>query len=196
MMRETKIILRNILRAKKYLLFFLFFCGLFFKVNSFANEVSQNIPPDEVQNQIQPNYLLGNDTLKFFGLKVYDILLWSNKETFSYNQKLAININYNMNFSVKELTEKSIEEIKKNYEISENEQEIFTKKLNEIFVNIKKSDKKTAFFDPKKGVKLFHNSKLIGEINNLKFARYFIDIWLHDNSSYPSISKKLKGKIE
>ena len=46
------------------------------------------------------------------------------------------------------------------------------------------------------GVKLYFNGKFAGEINDLIFAKRFIDIWLSDKSSYPKMTQDILGKNE
>lgn len=151
---------------------------------------SHNSSPKEFQN----SYLIGSSNLYFLGLKVYQISLWSESEKFSYDQKFAIQISYNMNFSKEELAQRSIEEIKR-FEILNQKQEIeYYNQLIAIFSNIKKSDEKIAIFDPQKGVELFHNHKLNGKITDSKLARLFVDIWLNEKNSYPKVTRKLLGK--
>ena len=55
--------------------------------------------------------LIGKTPLSFLGFKLYDIELMGESSEFSYDQKLAIRIIYNKNFSKEELTETSIDEI-------------------------------------------------------------------------------------
>lgn len=165
------------------LLFFLILNG------AFANDAALKF----LQKSIKNPKLIGQTNLRFWGLKIYHIALFGQKKQFSYDQKFAINIKYNMAFDKEELVERSILEIKRTYQISDIEEKNITKKLNEIFVNVKKGDEKTAFFDPNKGVLLYFNAKLVGKITNLDLARKFIDIWLSNKSSYPDISREIKN---
>ena len=153
------------------------------------------ITSKEILNSINNPKLIGKSQLSFFGLKIYDIALWSEDDKFSYKKKFAINIKYKRNITKKELIDRSITEIKKTYEITNLEEKKYHQKLSKIFVNISEDDQKTVIFNPKIGVKLYFNSKLLGEIKDLDFARKFVDIWLSDESSYPKISKKLTGKL-
>ncbi|MBM5782092.1 MAG: hypothetical protein FJ368_01580 [Pelagibacterales bacterium] len=155
---------------------------------------AQNTAPNEFGKICPQVYLIGSSDLNFLALKVYKISLWSEDKKFSYDKKFAIEILYNMNFSKEDLAKRSIEEIKKTTSISQEEEETYYQKLISIFSNIKKGDQKLAIFDPKNGVKLFHNHNLKGDISDLKFARLFVDIWLNENGSYPKVTKKILGK--
>lgn len=172
----------------KFLLAFLLFFNLS-ATSIFAAEI-----PIPVQKNLSAYNLIGSAPMTFMGLKVYDAALWSENKEFSYDRKFAVHIKYNMNFTKENLAERSIDEIEETRELSSRERREYLQKLNEIFVNIKKGDEKVALFDPKNGVILFYNNQKIGEISNLKFARYFVDIWLDEKGSHPKVTKKLLGK--
>lgn len=164
---------------------------------------AQEISPENFSNfpEINENFFkpsrLGSHNLKVWGLKIYNIQLLSDTKKFSYQNKFAIVINYQRDFAKKNLIQKSLEEISRINNIEDaNLVKTYQKKLEEIFLDVKKGDRKTAFFDPKKGVKLYFNAKFVGEINDLVFAKKFIDIWLSDKSSYPKMTQDILGKNE
>jgi hypothetical protein len=171
-----------------------FFSVIFFF--GFAALASQTEIPLAISQNINSPFLTGKATLKFLGLKVYDITLWSENLQFSYNRKFAIHIRYNMSFSKQDLAQRSIDEIKNLHQLSQEEEKKYYQKLTEIFSDIKKDDEKIAFFDPQTGVTLFHNNQKRGEISDLKFARLFVDIWLDKKGSYPKVTEKLLGQSE
>lgn len=146
-----------------------------------------------VEKLLQPNFLIGSATLKFLNMKVYDISLWSVSPQFSYQQKFAIQIRYNMNFSRQDLAKRSVEEIVRLHDLSDEKRAEYQQKFSEIFSDVKKGDEKIALFDPKKGVELYHNSHLNGTITNLELARLFVDIWLDRRGSYPKVTNQLFG---
>ena len=165
----------------------------------FAQENSQenllNFP--EINENFSKPSVLGVHNLKVWGLKIYKIELLSETKNFSYKNKLAIIINYQRDFTKDNLIKRSIEEISRANEIKD---EILLKKyqnkLEEIFFDVKKGDRKTAFFDPKNGVKLYFNGKYAGAIEDLIFAKRFMDIWLGERSSFPQMTKDILGKNE
>lgn len=173
-------------------LILILFCG--FRVEKVQAEEIKFSAPSSLKNTFQTYELVGFAKLKFLGKKVYDIALWSEDGKFSYDKKFAIQIKYNMNFKREELTERSISEIKKLHELTAQEEKNYSTQLSAIFDSVKKGDEKLAVFTPTKGVMLFHNDKLNGTISDPKFARFFVDIWLAENGSYPKVTKKLLGK--
>jgi len=158
-----------------------------------AGALENNISAS-LQNIIKDPVLVGSSEFKFFQLKVYDIFLWSEDASFSYDKIFAIQIKYKMNFSREDLVKRSLSEIKSLHKISLDEEARYIKQLTEIFNSVKKGDEKIAVFVPLQGVLMFHNDQLTGKISDLRLARFFVDIWLDENGSYPKITKKLIGK--
>ena len=152
------------------------------------------IAPKAVIENISAPTVIGESDLKVWGLKVYHIALWGENKKFSYDEKFAIQIHYNMNFSKEDLAKRSIDEIKRLHKLSPQEEESYYNKLKEVFVSVKKGDEKVALFNPKSGVILFRNNEVVGKISDPKLARLFVDIWLDERGSYPKVTGKILGK--
>lgn len=136
--------------------------------------------------------LIGKAQLNFALFKIYDIELHGESKKFSYNQKLAIKINYNKDFSKKDLIKTSIDEIARINQINHQKiEESYGPILERLFVDVKKGDEKVAIYDPNFGLTLFYNSKLIGRVNDKIFARRFIDIWLSDKAKFIKVRNSL-----
>ncbi len=162
----------------------LFFIFILLSKISFA----QNFAPEIVKNFNNPK-TLGAYSLNVWGFHIYDISVIAN-DIKNYRNKFAICINYDKNFSKQELVEASIDEILRIKKIDKNKAEIYEKYLNKIFVDVKKGDNKTVIID-KKGLQLYHNSSIIGSVEDVGFALDFADIWLDENAKY----KKMRNKL-
>ena len=161
----------------------------------FAQENLSNFP--EINENFSKSSSLGSHNLKVWGFKIYNIQLLSETKNFSYQNKSALVIKYQRDFAKKDLIQKSLEEISRINNINDEALlKNYQNKLEEIFFEVKKGDRKTAFFDPKNGVKLYFNGKFVGTINDLVFAKRFFDIWLSDKSSYPKMTQAILGKNE
>ena len=171
---------------------FIVICLVLFFSN---NPLYASQPPQEILKSLINAKLMGEYNLKVMGLNIYNIKLWAENEKFSYDKKFAIEINYKMNFSKENLAKRSIEEISKIQKITDqNELIVYQREFLKIFLDVKKGDCKVAIFTPQKGVELFFNHQLVGTINDLKLARYFVDIWLSKNSSYPKMTTSILGE--
>ena len=188
------------IRKKIFLkLIIIFLLNFLCKNYVFAQQISQenflNFP--EINENFSKASRLGTHNLKVWGFKIYNIQLLSESKDFSYQNKFAIIINYQRDFAKDDLIKKSIEEIARINKINDKTLlQTYQNKLEEIFFDVKKGDRKTAFFDPKNGVKLYFNGKFSGEIKDLIFAKRFVDIWLSDKASYPQMTKDILGKNE
>lgn len=138
--------------------------------------------------------LIGKTPLKFIGIKLYDIEVRAQGEKFSYDQKFIIKIDYVKNFSKEELVDTSISEIARINDLDEDEvDKEYRGYFEELFVDVKKGDEKIAFYDPKFGLKLFYNGKLIGAVKDVVFAKRFVDIWLSDKARFKKVRDRLVG---
>lgn len=138
---------------------------------------------------------IGKTPLSFIGFKLYDIELKGEKAQFSYDQKLAIKIIYNKNFSKEELVETSIDEICRINSIKkETIEELYKSRFNQLFADVKKGDEKIAIYDPNFGLELYYNGKLTAKINDVTFAKRFIDIWLSDKARFKKVRNILINK--
>ncbi|NBX52290.1 MAG: hypothetical protein EBT63_01380 [Proteobacteria bacterium] len=178
---------------------FLFILFLWFSPHSSWSKDNSNT--NLIYSEFANNFLnpvkIGGHNLKVFGLKIYLIELFSDEAEFSYENNFAIVINYQRNFSKNRLVERSIQEISRLNNIQDKALlSNYEKKLNEIFSDVKKGDRKTAYFNPKKGLKLYFNGQLVGQIDDLVFAQRFVDIWLNSNSAYPQMTKDIIAKNE
>ena len=132
-------------------------------------------------------------------LKVYDVYLCSNDKKYLEPEKIfktdfSLIINYNMNFAKEELSKSSIEEINRYYEVSQKDQDSYYQKLMSIFPDVKKGDVIEAKYDSKGFVELFHNKSLTGKIDEEKFSKIFLNIWLFKDNKYQGMIKDLFKK--
>lgn len=186
---QSATIITRLLIISAFLLFYPF------SLNAQESISSLKKVPAEISANLKNVNLIGEYDLKVYGFNVYHIELWSESKKFSYQEKFAIYINYKLAFSVKNLVQRSIEEISRINNIKDQELlENYSKILNSVFRDVKKGDTKTVIYDEKNGAVLFFNGKKIGKIDDLKLARYFVDIWLSENSSYPKMTNKILGK--
>ena len=193
-------------------LFFLIvaFIVIFLSINANAsyNEVKQEV--EKTTNQyIKNSILIGEGELKFFGRKIYDIFLYSNKEFNNQNRfnqssanlaiteysELAIAIKYNQNFSKKFLVEKTVDEILRFKSLTQQQKLEYKLAFNRTFQDIKKGDIKIALKIDSNNLLIFHNSKFIEKINNPLIIKDFMEIWLGEKARFPDLRDKLINKI-
>jgi hypothetical protein len=172
----------------KKLFYFLVLISFFYTNLAIAQNIitSKHIPQAK---------LVGSYCFNVFGLKIYHIELWSKNGQFSYQQPLSLSITYHKNFTASQLTKKTISEIEKTNQLNSQQLAKYNVYINKLFVDVKKNQNKTAIFMPNGNLKIFLEQQQISEINDIEFAKDFLNIWLSPKSSYPKMSSALTNYI-
>jgi len=131
------------------------------------------------------------DLMFFVFFNVYDVYIWTDAEKWSFNDKFALQIDYNISASSKSIAEKSVEEISRYYDISDSKKEL-EEIFKSIFPDIKDGDITTGVYTPKEGAVFYHNESYSGKIEDDMKAKMFFDIWLHENNNFKKESCKLR----
>ena len=150
--------------------------------------------PIEINDKFTADKPYGEGTLHFMLLHVYDTSLWTDANTFSYEQPFALSITYRMNFSKEELAQRSIKEIKHAHNLPDETLARYKKIFLEIYPNVKEGDRITAVYNAMKQVELYHNGALYGTVEDKAFAITFFDIWLGEKTSELTLRNKLLGR--
>lgn len=135
----------------------------------------------------------------FLMFKAYDVSLCGNDPGLFAPEKIyadnfSLIIHYNMNFSKKELSKASIEEMNRYYDLRPQDQNHYFERLLSIFPDIKKNDMIEARFLKKGAIFFYHNHLLTGTINDPKFSKIFLDIWLYHDNKYQKMTQDLFKK--
>lgn len=140
--------------------------------------------------------LCNHHKFTFFMLKIYDIYLCTNEtKNLSpekiFNSDFALKIEYNMSFNKEKLAQSSIKEIKRYYKINKATENKYYQSLITIFPNVETGDIINTEYNLPGEISFYHNGLEVGEITDPKFAREFLDIWLHRNNKYKKMSIEL-----
>lgn len=147
--------------------------------------------PPELEGKISASAPYGEGQLHKLMFHVYDSSLWTDAETFSTDKTYALVIRYNMNFSVKELVDRSITEMERSGKLSDDEKKTYAAELTARFHAVKPGDRITALFVKGKGGYFFYNGGAQGGVMPAAHAKRFLDIWLGPNTSEPALRKQL-----
>ncbi len=135
----------------------------------------------------------GDTTMRFFGLKVYDIRLWTASKIHSNSEPFALELVYDMSLKGKDIAERSIAEMRKQGYRDEAKLTRWLEAMTRIFPDIKKGDTLIGVSIPGKEIRFYTREKLIAAEADIEFARAFFDIWLSEKSSEPGLRKRLLG---
>ncbi len=147
--------------------------------------------PPELDGKIAASAPYGEGELHKLMFHVYDSSLWTDAKDFSADSTYALVIRYNMNFSVKELVDRSITEMERAGKLSDDEKETYASELTSRFHAVKPGDRITALFVKGKGGYFFYNGKMQGSVMASAHAKRFLDIWLGSHTSEPALRKQL-----
>ena len=137
----------------------------------------------------------------FLLTKIYDIYLCvDNENNLNYEElyqhSFILRINYNKGFSKEKLAKSSLNEMNKYAEITSTEQKSYYQQLIDIFPDIYKNDNLEVFYQNKNSLSFYYNHQYIAIIDDKKFIRRFLNIWLHKDNKYPKMHKNLFSSNE
>lgn len=134
---------------------------------------------------------VGSATLNKLFFHVYDATLYAPGGTYDPAKKHALELTYQMDFSSKEIVDRSIEEIRHAQSVSPEEEKQWREELGKVIPDVKDGDRITALATPGKSIVFSHNEKTTGTITDTTLVDPFMNIWLGDKTNEPSLRKKL-----
>lgn len=157
-----------------------------------------NAAPAEIAAEWPGARLHGQGRLRFLGLHVYDIRLWTPEPALgpdSWAQgSLALEIEYARALVGRLIAERSVEEMRRAGPIPPETADRWLRTMTELFPDVKGGDRLTGVRRPEGSLRFFHNAQPRGEVRDAEFARRFVGIWLGDQTSEPALRERLLGK--
>jgi hypothetical protein len=144
---------------------------------------------------------LGQGTLRWFGLKIYDATLLrataSGKEKINpekiFDQSFALELTYARKLYGQAIAERSLEEMKKQGLGSAAQHAQWLTVMQETFPDVAANDRLRGVHLPGIGVRFYLNGQLIRSIDDPEFSKAFFSIWLSPKTSEPSLRANLLG---
>lgn len=133
---------------------------------------------------------VGEGTLSWLFWDAYKAELYSASGKYDQTKDFALELEYKMDFTGKEIAERSVEEIRGQGSASEAQLAKWYKSMEAIFPNVQKGDVLLGRKNDA-GVIFKYNGRKIGSIEDPTFAKAFFDIWLGEKTSEPGLRKKL-----
>lgn len=160
-----------------------------------ASRAPQPLPP-ELRAELGGARLLGEGTLRYLGLHVYDIRLWGAAD-FSLDDlqgsPLALELQYARALDGKAIAERSLKEMQGLSNIDAAQAERWLQQMRQIFPNVNKGDRITGVQRPGQAAIFFVNGQARGEVRDAEFMRLFFGIWLSPRTSQPRLREALLG---
>jgi hypothetical protein len=157
-----------------------------------AGAQSPGLPP-AVTGEIPGLSLRGAGTMRFFGLKVYDIRLWTRGTAHSYAEPFALELAYDLGLKGAEIAKRSVEEMARQENTDTPRLARWASDMARIFPDVRKGDVLVGVSIPGKETRFYSRDKLLGTVPDAGFASAFFDIWLAEKTSEPGLRKVLLG---
>jgi Chalcone isomerase-like len=159
---------------------------------------AQQRPPAEVLADWPAPRLQGTGRLRFIGLHVYDIRLWTAGAALADDDwartPLALEIEYARSLVGKLIAERSIEEMRRSGGIAADVEQRWLATMTELFPDVKAGDRITGVQRPGAMTRFFYNGALRGEVRDADFTRRFFGVWLSPATSEPRLRESLLGR--
>ena len=167
------------------------FCMLFLigALNASANSL-----PELVTRDLMGLTVRGGAVMRFFGLKVYDVRLWTQMKPFTHAEPFVVELVYDMSLKGKDIADRSVKEMRAQGISDEMKLKHWGDEMARIFPDIKQGDTLIGVSLPGKEARFYSRDKLIATVPDPEFAKAFFDIWLSEKTSEPKLRVKLLGE--
>lgn len=150
--------------------------------------------PTELNGVFTAESPYGTADFNWMWMDVYTSHLWTDAKNWSYAAPFALSITYDMNFSRKQLVEKSVDEVARIHGLPQERLAHLHTELSRLFPAVRNGDRITALFIPDTQVAFFHNGKETGRLTDKDLLIPFMDIWLSPKTERPELRKAMLGQ--
>ena len=140
-----------------------------------------------------PNWqTVGTAKLTVFLFDIYLAELLSEDGNYQEDGSFILTLTYLRDFDADELIDETFNQFRK--PPTDTQAILWRERLQQLWPNVKKGDQ-ISFLKMKNGEShFFFNNNYRGNLIEPEFAQSFAAIWLSDDSEYPKLAAKLKGK--
>lgn len=156
-------------------------------------------PPAEVKAELPAARWRGQATMRWFGLHLYDLRLWSAAAIPSgagsewQAQPLALELQYARQLVGRLIAERSLTEMRRIGPVDEAQATRWLAAMAQLFPDVQAGDRLTGVQRPGAATRFFLNGQPRGELADAAFAPLFFGIWLSPRTSEPRLRQQLLG---
>ncbi len=146
--------------------------------------------------QLPGSRVQGEATLRFIGLQVYHAKLWTLpdfKIHLGVEQALVLELHYLRDLHGRAIAERSLKEMQGAGPIPSAQAQRWLIEMQRLFPDVRAGDRISGHLLPGQGARFWHNTHLLGQIDDPAFARLFFGIWLAPTTSEPDMRQALLG---
>lgn len=147
--------------------------------------------------QLAGSRLLGQSTLRFFGLRIYHAQLWTMPDFrpgSALEQPLVLDLQYLRDLSGQAIAERSLQEMRRGGGFTEAQGQQWLAQMQRLFPDVRTGDRISGLHLPGQGARFWRNGQALGRIDDAAFSRLFFGIWLAPSTSEPEMRMALLGQ--
>jgi len=148
---------------------------------------------EDKQEAFQSPKLIGEGTLKVLMWEVYDLRLYTDGTTFSWQDKFMLEFNYSRELKKESVIDASLKEFKLQPNVTDKDIKAWEVFLLQVIQPVQKGTKANVFWDPEGKIIFHYEDSQPLTIKNEGFARAFLNIWLGEKTSRPKLRSQLLG---
>jgi len=145
------------------------------------------------QDGFQSPKLIGEGTLKVLMWEVYDLRLYTDGTAFSWQDKFMLEFDYSRELKKDSVIDASLKEFKLQPNVSDKDIGAWEAYLEKVIQSVQKGTKATVQWVPDGQIIFHYEGSKPTTIENEKFARAFLNIWLGEKTSRPKLRSQLLG---
>ena len=171
--------------------------AVFWCVGGYSHAGMKSPLPEIVKLQWQDFEMVGQTTLKRFGLHIYDASFWvlEDKTTdIMNNNTCALSITYARNIRVQQLLSNTRKEWERLGFSTQYPIEAWLTILKNIWPDVSKGDQLVVITKPNGNTTFYNNHVSLGTIEDSNFGAAFLAIWLDEKSRFKKNRKELLGE--
>lgn len=151
--------------------------------------------PPELAADLPGAIWRGSGVMRFFGLHIYDLHLWSAAPLAGdgSTQPLALALIYARKLVGAQIASRAIDEMRHIGPFGETQSAQWLAAMTRLFPDVQAGDRLTGVQRPGQAARFHFNGTLRGELADADFARLFFGIWLSPSTSEPKLRAQLLG---
>ena len=153
-------------------------------------------PPAEIGVAMPSARLQGFGTMRFVGLPIYDVHLWSGAgfDASRYEtQTFALELRYARKLAGAAIAQRSIAEMRRTGTLDDRQADAWQAAMTQAFPDVAPGDRLTGVHAPGEATRFFHNGRPTSAVADPTFGRLFFGIWLAGTTSEPGLRRQLIG---
>ena len=152
-------------------------------------------PEAHIVSEIGTARLAGQGTFRWFGIAVYDAQLWVGPRGYLASAPEAapfvLDLHYARALDGQKIAEASFDQLEKIKAGTSDQRAAWLLKMRAIFPDVQSGSRLSGVYLPGLGVRFYLDGKMLGEVQDLAFARAFFAIWLAPASTATSLRQAL-----